>query len=302
MTNGQQYARLAPKVPHARHMLGHDLRRVGRVDDAIVEFEAADQLSRDYFQRENVPAEFDWHYHHNLDLLGTSYAYRGEMKKAAGLLQRAFALPTNLVGQAVNKREWPRFLLARGRVEDSLAAARTLVAHPHPVVQAIGRIEAGYALLATGQYAATSTEANAALRLLRAGAEGGGLATSAFEGLQGELFLRTGQREKGRQFLLQAAAKWRAAPGPDAWSEALFRLEAMARVARDVGDWEFADVVSRQMLDHDDAYAGSHYAAALVAEQSGDAAGARAAFARAIKGWSHADADLPELAVARRNR
>ncbi len=300
LAHGKEYARLAPAIPHARHMYGHDLRRAGRIDEAIVEFEAADRLSREYFDREKVPAAFDWHYHHNLDLLGTSYQYRGEIKKAGQVLKRSFDLETSLVGQAVNKREWPVFLLARGRVEESLAAARTLIAHPHPVVQATGHIEAGYALLATNQYAAAAAESNAALRLLRGGAEGASLAAGSMQGLQGEFFLRTAEREKGRRTLLQAAATWRAAPGPDNWAQALFRIEAMARAARAVGDWELAGLLARQMLEHDPSYAGSHYAMALVADHDGDAALARSEFVLALKGWTHADPDLPELAIARR--
>jgi hypothetical protein len=174
------------------------------------------------------------------------------------------------------------------------------MAHPHPVVQATGHIEAGYALLATNQYAAAAAESNAALRLLRGGAEGAGLASASMQGLQGEFFLRTAERDKGRRTLGQAAAAWRAAAGPDNWSQALFRIEAMARAARAVGDWEFAGQLARQMLEHDAAYAGSHYAAALAADHDGDAAGARREFALALKFWSHADPDLPELAIARR--
>ena len=40
----------APEVPHARHMHGHNLRRAGRVFEAIAEFEAADRLHREYTQ------------------------------------------------------------------------------------------------------------------------------------------------------------------------------------------------------------------------------------------------------------
>src|SRR5262245_41337198 len=38
LEHGQAYARLAPAIPHAAHMWAHDLRRVGRVDDAIAMF------------------------------------------------------------------------------------------------------------------------------------------------------------------------------------------------------------------------------------------------------------------------
>ena len=35
LKHGEVFARLAPMVPHAQHMYGHDLRRVGRIDEAI---------------------------------------------------------------------------------------------------------------------------------------------------------------------------------------------------------------------------------------------------------------------------
>ena len=50
------------------------------------------------------------------------------------------------------------------------------------------------------------------------------------------------------------------------------------------------------MIEHDPAYAGSHYALALVAEHDEDAAAAKTAFALAQKYWAKADPDLPELA------
>src|SRR4029077_12077442 len=49
LARGALYARLAAETPHARHMYAHDLRRVGRVQEAIQEFEAADRLETAYF-------------------------------------------------------------------------------------------------------------------------------------------------------------------------------------------------------------------------------------------------------------
>ena len=69
------------------------------------------------------------------------------------MLKQAFALPSNLLVQVVNKREYPAFLVARGRLEEALVAAKTLSAHPHPVAQAAGHIEAGFALLAMNRFA-----------------------------------------------------------------------------------------------------------------------------------------------------
>jgi hypothetical protein len=99
--------------------------------------------------------------------------------------------------------------------------------------------------------------------------------------------------------LEEVARKVRAAPGPDAWTQALFTLEAIARAAREVGDWDLAGWAARQMAEHDPNYAGAHYALALVAQHAGDARAARTAAAAAARLWSAADPSLPELKVVR---
>ena len=295
------YAKSAPQVPHARHMHGHNLRRNARVHDAIAEFEAADRLHREYIKTEKIGGEYDWHFEHNLGLLGTSLQYVGQMKRAESVLKTAFALPTGLLVQAYNKREWPMFLRARGRYKDAEAAAQMLVANPNPVVQATGHIEAGFAYLAVNNWGAAGNAANAALKLLRT-APGGPIAGNALLALQGEFHLRTAARDKGRATLEDVAKRVRAAPGPDLWVQALFTLEALARAARAVGDWELAGRMARHMLAHDPHYGGSRYAMALVAEHDGDLATAKAEFSLAQKYWSKADADLPELADIRKRQ
>jgi Tfp pilus assembly protein PilF len=92
--------------------------------------------------------------------------------------------------------------------------------------------------------------------------------------------------------LEEAAKQARAAPGPDAWTQALFTLEAIARAAREAGDWELAGWTARQMLEHDPNYAGSHYALALVAEHNGNGHAARAERALVEKYWSQADSRI----------
>ena len=294
------YSSQASAVPHARHMHGHQLRRTGRVMDAIAQFEAADKLQRDYMAKEKIPPELDWHHAHNLDLLAASYQYIGQMRKAESLLKQAFALPSSLLVQVVNKRDYPAFLVSRGRLEEALAVARTLASHPHPVAQAAGHIEAGFALLAMNRFGDGANASNAALRALKAAPDGQALAVIPLEALQGEFRLRTAQREQGRQGMENAARKWRALPGPDAWSQSLFRLEGLARSARQVGDWPLAARMAQLMLEHDPNYAGTHYALALVARHDGNAATAAREFNLAVKAWANADKDLPELAIARK--
>ena len=290
LTQGATYAKMAPSVPHARHMDGHNLRRAGRIDEAIAAFEAADALEHAYFAAEQVPVEYDWHYQHNLDLLATSYQYVGRMRKAEALFARAFAIPSSLLVQEFNKREWPEFLLARGRANDALAAAGVMAAHRSPVVSAAGHVEAGRARLALGQFKAAADDANTALRLMR-GAEGAGIVATPLQALQGEFLLRTGKQAQGRPMLEAVVRTARALPGPDAWAQTLFTIEAIARAAREVGDWDFAAWAARQMFEHDPNYAGTHAALALVAEHRGDAQTARAERALVEQYWKNADPD-----------
>lgn len=295
LKHGAAYAKLAPSIPHARHMYGHDLRRVGRIDEAIAEFRAADDLERAYVKAERLEPQYDWHYEHNLDLLASSYQYLGQMRNAEAAFTRAFALPTTLAVQAFNKREWIEFLIGRRRLDEALNASRVLTSLPSPLLVATGHIEAGRALLASRQYQAAAAESNAALAALRRASGGQGLVAPALQELQGEFFLRTGQREQGRAALTAVVRTVRAAPGPDNWSQALFTLEAIGRAAREAEDWELAGTTARAMLDHDPAYAGTHYALGLVARHAGDRKAMAAEFALARKYWRTADADLTEL-------
>ena len=296
------YARMAPNVPHARHMHGHSLRRVGKVDEAIEEFRAADALETSYFKTESISAGHDWHYQHNLDLLAASYQYLGRMKTAEPLFKTSFAIASPLVVQEFNKRAWPMFLRARGRVDEALAAARVMAGHRSPIVSAMGHVEAGRALLAQGKFQAATGEANAALRLMKSASDGAGLVATPLKALQGEFFLRTGQRERGRTMLEQVTREVRAATGPDAWTQATFEIEAIARAAREADDWSFAAWAARQLIEHDSRYAGAHYALALTARHEGDEKIAQAELALAAQYWVDADSDLPELKTIRSTR
>jgi tetratricopeptide (TPR) repeat protein len=162
------------------------------------------------------------------------------------------------------------------------------------VISAAGHVATGEARLAQGDFKAAADEANTALRLIR-GVQAGGLVATPLQALQGAFLLRTGQKEKGRSTIEDVVRKVRALPGPDNWTQALFTLERLARAARDAGEWDLAEWIAQQMLQHDPNYAGTHYALGLVAQHKGDAAASRKAFDLAKQYWSKADAGLPEL-------
>jgi tetratricopeptide (TPR) repeat protein len=301
LEHGEAYARLAKAIPHAHHMWGHDLRRVGRIDDAIAAFRRTDELERQYYAAEGIDPALDWHHIHNLDLLATAYQYKGQMRRAEQTMREADALGALTEYQEVNRRALTLFLLGRGRWQDALTAIRPLREGRYPAARVVGHSLAGHALLALGR----TDEARAALAAAQKDLESvpklaAGLfvtrtsATPWVDALRGELALRSGARDEGRRVLQAVQTTLRALPGPDAWIQALFRLELIARAARDVGDWELADHTARQMLEHDPAYAGAHLAAALVSVQAGRTEQAERAFAEARRFWQDADADLPE--------
>ena len=316
LKHGEAYSRLAFAIPHAHHMYGHDLRRVGRIMEAIAEFRKADDLENSYYSAENIPSDYDWHHQHNLDLLSTSYQYVGQIKVAEQLMKQAFAIPSVDEGREFAKREWPRFLLGRGRKQEALAAANSLVKGKYPATRATGHLIAGQVLLSMNRMAEAREELAEAEKQLKdaprltQGGSGTPPAPSAYffaasmvepelEALRAEILLREGKIEEGRTMFKAVQRKLRALLGPDAWSQALFRLESIAQVAREAGDWELAEYTAKQMLEHDAAYAGSHYAMALVAEHKGERSVAEQEFARAKELWRNADGELPELSHAR---
>jgi tetratricopeptide (TPR) repeat protein len=310
LAHGERYATLADLVPHARHMWAHDLRRVGRVDQATAEFQRAHDLETAYYQAERLPEEVDWHRPHNLDLLATCHQHQGRMKKTEAVMRDRGRLKMVLAGTEFNAKAWPGFLLSSGRYDEALAAARAMTSGRWVSTRAAGHALAGHALLALGR-GREADEALAAAEGLLAQVPSGGSTPSYVTrtsvepyvlGLKGEILLRRGQRDEARALLKDVQKKIRAVPGPDAWTEALFRLEDIARAARQAEDWELAAYTAEQMRDHDPAYGGTHYALGRAAEQQGRVAQAQAAYAEAVRLWADADAELQALQDARARR
>jgi tetratricopeptide (TPR) repeat protein len=302
LEHGEVYARVAASIPHAHHMWGHDLRRVGRLDEAIAAFSRTNDLENAYYAAENIPSELDWHHVHNLDLLATAHEHKGQMRRAETLLREAAAVKAVTEYQEYNQKSLAVFLLGRERWRDALAATQVLTKAKSGGTRVVGHSLAGHAYLGL-------RDAKAALRALesaQADLNGvptlvGGIAVARgsvlpyVDALRAEILLRNGKSEEGRALMKDVQARLRALPGPDAWTQALFRLDAFSRIARDVGDWELAEYTAKQMLDHDAAYGGSHLAMALVARQKGDEAAARLEVEAARKYWKDADRDLTEL-------
>jgi tetratricopeptide (TPR) repeat protein len=286
------YVHMAPAIPHAHHMHGHNLRRTGQTEQAIEEFLKAEELEDDYYRAENIPAQFDWHHAHNLQLLAMSYEALGQIKSAEAAFRKAFALPTYTDFADYNRKAWPEFLLDHGRAQEALAASQELVNSQWAMARFAGHSLAGRAQLALNH----PEDARADLALAERETEQmqSGVLKSLSDSalLRAEIMLREGRLEEGNQLMERIVKDVDAVSGPDAWSEALFQLEYIARVAREANDWTLAESAAQEMIRHDPSYAGGYFALGLVAEHQGNAPTAKEEFATAQRLWSKADASL----------
>ena len=290
------FVRLAPNIPHAHHMRGHELRCLGRTEEAIAEFREAEELEDAYYKTENIPPQYDWHHAHNLSLLALSYESLGQMKLAEPLLHEAFTAPTHTDVADFNRREWPDFLLERGRPDEALQAAQTMIdKSAWPMGRFGGHALAGEALLALNRVDDARNELDLAEQELEK------VPTSALADLtsagvlRSEILLHDQDFPKAEAVLKQIEQRLRAMPDPDSWSDTLFELQYIARTSREAGDWDLSEYTAQQIIDHDPSYAGGYYALALAEDHRGDGASARTHFQMAEKRWSNADPDLPGM-------
>lgn len=286
------YVRLAPAIPHAHHMHGHDLRRAGRTEEAIQEFLKAQELEDAYYRAENIPPQLDWHHAHNLQLLAMSYETLGQMKAAEEAFRQAYALSAYVDFADYNRKAWPEFLLDRGRAQEAHAASQELIKSNWAMARFAGHSLAGRALAAMGQIDDARNELQLAeqeteqihvgvLKLLHDASL-----------LRAEILLREKKWDEGNRLMDQVEKEIVSVPGPDAWSEALFQLEYVARLAREVGDWQLAESTAAKMVKHDPSYAGGYFAVGLVAEHKGNTQIAKEELSTAEKLWNKADPGL----------
>jgi len=289
LKHGQVYSAAASQVPHALHMYGHDLMKTGQMDKAIEIFGRARKLEHAYYDDEKILRDFDWHHTHNTALLALSHRHVGQVAEAQRLLDDAASVPQPSEGRASYFRSLVADLLvARGKYDEALEIAKRLSAGTARNSRNLGTAIAARALIAQGK----TEEARTHLSDLPGGVEGTGSGGAIEVDLaRGEFLLRTGQREAGDKILTAALTRARRQRTPDGWIEGLFTLETIFHVARAAGDWDLARRASALLIEHDKAYGGSQYAAALVAARDGKRAEAKAALADAARLWKNADAD-----------
>ena len=290
------YAQLSPQIPHAQHMVGHELRCIGRTDEAIDFFLKADALENAYYRRENLPPAMDWHHAHNLSLLASAYQYEGQLRKAELYFREEGQLTPFTEYAAFNRKDWPEFLLNRGDFARALVASEQMTQSPSPLARATGHALAAAALVgmhrpeqASAQLEAASTEAQTLSK------PDANTVSPYLDISQLAILFARGPMTDAMPVVQRVERYVRAATSADSWSQGLFRIELLASLAREHDHWEIAAELSDFMLSVDPYYGGSHYAAAVVARHAKDSTTAQQEFSAAEKYWNHADKEFPEL-------
>jgi tetratricopeptide (TPR) repeat protein len=256
-------------------MFGHELRCVGRTEEAIQFFLKAEALENAYARRENIPASLDWHHAHNLSLLASAYQYEGQLH----LAERYFAEERELTPfteyAAFNRKDWPEFLLNRGDFGRALEASRQMVRSPGTLARVAGHCLAGTALIGLHRTGEAEAELSAAQTELKGLNRADAAAASPYvDLLRLAIMLGRGTLSDAPALLQRIGQYTRRATSADAWSQGLFRVEVMANLSRGTGHWEIAEESAGLMLAVDPYYGGSHYAMALAAGHRGDTAAA----------------------------
>jgi tetratricopeptide (TPR) repeat protein len=261
--HGKIYADSSPGVAHAQHMYGHVLPRLGRWDEALVQFEKADAIEEAYAKAENLRPGDDWHHLHNLQLLGYTYLRLGRVEDAKGAFQRAFDTPARLPYRGTPQASLAELYLLQGRPKDAIAVARSLQVETRtPAARVVATVVEGEALLALGR----EDDARAALRLAqeRLDAARAVLGPEAryldwfvapyVTQLETEIALHGKNPADAEASIRRVAADLSQNPRFDAWGEGLFRLDRIAADARRAGRSTLADDVEAKMKVIDPEY------------------------------------------------
>jgi len=299
--HSEAYLRTSSSIPHAHHMRGHELRRAGRIEDAIEEFRTANNLENAYYRAEHIPAQYDWHRAHNLNLLAMCHQLLGQMKVAEQLLRESFLLPGHGELAEFGRKQLPEFLLARGRAQEAFEQARILAQSPSMMAQFAGHTLKGRALVAMNRVDDAQKEmALAREALILIPASDADRLRPYSDNLRAEILLSERKSAEGVALMKEIEEQLRASPGPDARSQALIQLDSIARRARETEEWALAELTAEEMIEQDPSYAGGYYAKGLVAEHDGNSGVALHQFGIAEKLWGEADKELPELQVIRK--
>jgi len=315
------YGSLAPKVGHAVHMPGHTYVHIDRWDDAAKAFESSAEVDRAYIRDNKETTDHAaGPYGHNVHFLATVYVYQGRYRDAVSVSQElldATKAPdeqksrTALEGRLSMLRALVRFEkydeILNGKSLPDAGEFEVIKAWRY-YAQALAKIGKLDLAAARAQLDALERETawlkekfGKAKDLLQAGRQRQQLRALAVAPLevQARVLSREGKID-------EAVAKLREGVEEEiklGYSEPpLYPVpmqEVAGKVCLELKRWKEAEEFFGAALDRDPG-SGRAYFGLMQAQQAlGKDVEARKSYAKFLKAWSKADADLPEMRRAK---
>jgi len=315
------YGSLAPKVGHAVHMPGHTYVHIDRWDDAARAFEGSAEVDRVYIRDNKETTDHAaGPYGHNVHFLATVYGYQGryrDARRASQELLDATKAPDEQKSRtAIEGRISMLRALVRFEKYDEILNGKSLPDEgAFEVLKAWRYYALGLAKIGNGDVAATRSQIETLEReiawlkekfgkakdLPQAGRQRQqlrALAVAPLE-LQARVFAREGKAD-------EAVAKLREGVEEEiklGYSEPPLYPNPMEEVAGKVclelKRWKEAEEFFRAALERDPGSGRAYFGLMRAQQALGKDAEARDSYAKFVKAWAKADADLPEMRHAK---
>jgi tetratricopeptide (TPR) repeat protein len=256
------YAAAAFNVAHAQHMLGHVLPRLGKWNEALVQFEKADRIEEAYAKTEQLRPGDDWHHAHNLDLLGFTYLRLGRVTDAEAAFRRSYETPEREPIAEGFQSVLIEFYLLRGRNDEALGMAQKMAREGTGSGRIVGHALEASALLALHRDDEARVASKAAADALDELSAGKTLAASTYKEYFGD-YVKEAQAlvdlsgphpERGEAALLAIVDTFADDPTIDGWGGGLFTTERYAGDAERLGRPALVKSFAERMKKMDPSY------------------------------------------------
>lgn len=315
------YGTLAPKVGHAVHMPGHTYVHVDRWDDAAKAFEGSAEVDRAYIRDNHEETDHAaGPYGHNVHFLALVYGYQGRYRDAVRASQ-----------ELLDATKTPEETKSRTALEGRISMLRALVRFEKfdqildgkslpdesvfEVFKAWRYYAQALATLGKGDVAATKAKLETLEReiawlkdkfakakdLPQAGRQRQqlrALNVAPLE-LQARLLAREGKADEAIAKLKEGIEEEIKLGYSEPPLYPVPMEEVAGKVCLELKRWKEAEEFFRAALERDPGSGRAYFGLMQSQQALGKAADARENYAKFVKAWAKADADLPEMKRAR---
>jgi tetratricopeptide (TPR) repeat protein len=315
------YGALAPKVGHAVHMPGHTYVHVDRWDDAAKAFEASAEVDRAYIRDNKEDTDHAaGPYGHNVHFLAMVYGYQGRYRDAIRVSQElldATKAPNEMKSRtALEGRISMLRALVRFEKYDEILDGKSLPDESvFEVFKAWRYYAQAIASLGKGDVAATKSKLDTLEREIawlkdkfgkakdlpqsgRQRQQLRALNVAPLE-IQARLFVREGKADEAIAKLKEAIEEEIKLGYSEPPLYPVPMEEVAGKLCLELKRWKEAEEFFRAALERDPGSGRSYFGLALAQQALGEDAAARDNYAKFLKAWAKADADLPEIKRAK---